>query len=273
MTVICLVLKGVQSCFFNTFVIMKAIKQYLFSILSEKSYLKLLHRSFYALLDLGILKWDQKFKYHYKVKSFIKQDDVVFDIGANLGYFAKTFSRITPKGKVICVEPLPQYFEVLNHFLGKKKNVTLHNVALGKETGKVTMVLPMQNGMIRTGLPYISKVKTRSEERTQEVEIVHPMSLIKDEPKLDYIKCDIEGYEWIVFQELKEAIIKHRPIVQIEIADKNRQDLMDYFSTLEYVQYGIAANKVIQKDGQKRENGDYLFVPKSKEASFLKRLL
>tara|TARA_B100001059_G_C17805443_1_gene568832 strand:- start:619 stop:1377 length:759 start_codon:yes stop_codon:yes gene_type:complete len=250
---------------------MKVIKQFLFSILSEKSYLKLLHRVFYVLFDMGILKGDHKFKYHYKVKSFIKQDDVVLDIGANLGYFAKTFSRITTKGKVICVEPLPQYFEVLKYFLGKKKNVTLHNVALGKETGKVTMVLPMQNGMIRTGLPYISKEKTKSNERTQEVEIVHPLSLIENEPKLDYIKCDIEGYEWIVFQELRSAITKHRPIVQIEIADKNRKDFIDFFSTLEYIQYGIADHKVIQEDGEQRENGDYLFIPKSKEVSFLKR--
>ena len=35
---------------------------------------------------------------------------------------------------------------------------------------------------------------------------------------MDYIKCDIEGYEWIVFQEIKDLIIQHRPIVQVEIA-------------------------------------------------------
>ena len=251
---------------------MKSIKQFLFSILSEKSYLKLLHRSFYALFDLGILKGDQKFKYHYKVKSFIKEDDVVLDIGANLGYFAKTFSRITSKGKVICVEPLPQYFEVLTHFLGKKKNVTLHNVALGKESGTVTMVLPMQDGMIRTGLPYVSKEKTSSNERTQEVRIVNPLSLIEGEPKLDYIKCDIEGYEWVVFQALKPALIKHLPIVQIEITHKNLKDFIAFFAELEYVQYGIANHEVIKEDGAQNEVGDYLFIPESKEESFLNRL-
>lgn len=251
---------------------MKAIKQLLFSILSEKSYLKLLHRSFYALFDIGLLKGDQKFKYHYKVKSLIKEDDVVLDIGANLGYFAKTFSRIASKGKVICVEPLPQYFDVLTHFLGKKHNITLHNVALGKESGTVKMVLPMQDGMIRTGLPYVSKEKTSSNERTQEVRIVNPLSLIEGETKLDYIKCDIEGYEWIVFQALKPALIEHLPIVQIEIAKKNLEDFIEFFDALEFVQYGISNNEIIQEDGAQKEDGDYLFVPKSKEASFLDRL-
>jgi len=251
---------------------MKAIKKFLFSILSEKSYLKLLHRSFYIFLDTGLLKGDQKFKYHYKVKSFIKEDDIVLDIGANLGYFAKTFSRITSKGKVICVEPLPQYFNVLTHFLGNKKNVTLHNVALGKESGTVTMVLPMQDGMIRTGLPYVSKEKTTSNERTQEVRIVNPLSLIEGEPKLDYIKCDIEGYEWIVFQALKPALIRHLPIVQIEISQKNLNDFINFFTALEYVQYGISNHEVIKEDGVQNEEGDYLFIPKSKEESFLNRL-
>ena len=33
----------------------------------------------------------------------IKEKDVVLDIGANLGYFAKTFSRLASKCKVICI--------------------------------------------------------------------------------------------------------------------------------------------------------------------------
>ena len=91
------------------------------------------------------------------VKEFIKDGDIIIDIGANLGYFSRTFSRISPSGKVICIEPLPQYYSVLSYFLSHRKNVEIHNVALGREAGKATMILPKSNGMIRTGLPYISK--------------------------------------------------------------------------------------------------------------------
>jgi len=222
------------------------------------------------MLDLGLLKGNTKFKYHYKVKDIIKEKDVVLDIGANLGYFAKTFSRLASKGKVICIEPLPQYFDVLNYFLGTKSNVKIHNVALGKEPGVVTMVLPMQDGMIRTGLPHITN-KTTSE-RTQDVNIVNPISLIKNEDAIDYIKCDVEGYEWVIFQELLPAIKKHLPIIQIEIAQENLSAFLTFFAELDYIQYGISNNKFIKEiTGQKQqEEGDYLFIPKSKEASFLK---
>lgn len=251
---------------------MKRIKLLFFSILSEKSYLRLLHRSFYLMLDLGLLKKDSKFKFHYKVKEIIKQNDVVLDIGANLGYFAKSFSRLAKNGKVICVEPLPQYYEVLNYFIGHKKNVSLHNVALGKEPGTVTMVLPMQDGMIRTGLPHIAKDDHSNTERTQEVRIVNPNSLIQEESKLDYIKCDVEGYEWIIFQELKPTIQKFLPMIQIEIDQNNLENFKDFFAKLGYVQYGIANFKFVKEKGSQKEAGDFLYVHESKETQFLNRI-
>lgn len=251
---------------------MKSIKRILFSVLSERSYLRLLHRSFYFLFDLGILKRDSKFKYHYKVRSLINENDVVMDIGANLGYFAKTFSRAAKNGKIICVEPLPQYYDVLNHFLGKKSNVHIHNVALGKSPGIATMVLPMQDGMIRTGLPHISTRPQNNNVRTQDVKIVNPLSLIKDETRLDYIKCDVEGYEWIIFQELKPAIKTHLPLIQVEIAEENIENFIAFFKTLEYVQYGISDFKFEKDNGHQKEAGDFLFIPKTKEAQFLKNL-
>lgn len=249
---------------------MKLIKKILFKILPERIYLKILHRFFYILYDLKLLKKNKSFKYHYMVKELINDGDVVIDIGANLGYFSKTFSRLSPNGKVVCIEPLPQYYSILNHFLGAKTNVEIHNVALGKEAGEVTMILPKSDGMIRTGLPYISKSGEKSEHPTQKVKLVNPKSLITNLSKIDYIKCDIEGFEWIVFQELKEALQKYQPMVQIEISIENRSKMIPFFVDLGYVQYGINNFEIIQENGEQTEPGDYLFVPKTKEEMILK---
>ena len=262
----------VKTFFFNTFVFMKGIKRLLFSILSEKSYLRLLHRSFYIMLDLNLLKKDSKFKYHYKIREIIKDDDTILDIGANLGYFAKSFSRLAKNGKVICVEPVSQYHEVLNYFIGSRKNVTLHNVALGEKPGTATMILPMQDGMIRTGLPYIAKADDPSSERKQEVRIINPKSLIQEESKLDYIKCDVEGYEWVIFKELVPIIEKFLPIIQIEIDHENLEKLKNFFRNLGYVQYGIANFKFVKENEKQKEAGDFLFIHESKETEFLSRI-
>ena len=247
---------------------MTFIKTILFKILSERTYLKILHRSFYFLYNLGLLRGNEKFKYHYLVKELITDGDVVIDIGANLGYFSKTFSKLTPNGKVICIEPLPQYFYILKYFLASRKNIEIHNVALGKEAGEVTMILPQSNGMIRTGLPYISKADEKSEHPTQNVQIVNPNSLLKNLDKIDYIKCDVEGFEWIVFQELKILLEKHKPLVQIEISKENTDALLDLFSSLNYVQFGVQNFQIIKETGTQIETGDYLFIPKEKEHLF-----
>lgn len=245
---------------------MKLIKKILFKILPESIYLKNLHRFFYVLYDLKLLRKNKSFKYHYMVKELIQDGDVIIDIGANLGYFSKTFSRLSPNGKVICIEPLPQYYSILKHFLSSRKNIEIHNVALGKDAGEVTMILPKSNGMIRTGLPYISKSNEKSEHPTQQVQIVNPNSLLKNLSKIDYIKCDIEGFEWIVFQELKEVLEQYQPIVQIEISTENRREMFSFFTDLGYVQYGINNFKFVKEDGKQIEPGDYLFVPKSRES-------
>ena len=204
------------------------------------------------------------------VKKIIQDGDIIIDIGANLGYFSKTFARINPSGKVICIEPLPQYYAVLTHFLRHRENVEIHNVALGREEGKATMILPKSNGMIRTGLPYISKKNETSEHPTQEVNIVNPISLLKSLSKIDYIKCDVEGFEWIIFQELKQLINTHKPIIQIEISTENRKDMLHLFTELGYEQMGIADFQLVKETGEQKEEGDFLFVPKTKVQELLK---
>jgi FkbM family methyltransferase len=203
------------------------------------------------------------------VKKLINNNDVIIDIGANLGYFSKTFSRLSPNGKVICVEPLPQYYSILSYFLKNRKNVEIHNVALGKEAGEVTMILPKSNGMIRTGLPYISKGNEKTKHPTQQVKIINPNSLLQDLNKIDYIKCDVEGFEWVIFQELKGLISKHKPLIQIEISIENRSNMLQFFTELNYVQYGIHNFQIVKEAGEQKEAGDYLFIPKGKEDLFL----
>ena len=253
---------------------MKLIKKILFRLLSEKAYLNWMHRGFFFLYDIGFLKKDKNFKYHYKVKELIAPDYVIVDIGANLGYFSKNFARLTPKGKVICIEPIPKFYQVLKHFLAKYKHVELHNVAFGLEEGHITMALPQSNGMIRTGLPHIITNQRESElHPTQEVQIVKGSALLLHLDRLDYIKCDIEGYEWNVFQEIRTALERFKPYLQIEISSDNSDKLIPYLKSLGYTQFGLFRNKFISEDGPQIEEGDFFFVHQSKLEAFTNKHL
>ena len=248
---------------------MGTLKKILFKLLSQRAYLKTLHRSFYLLYNLGFLKNDARFKYHYMVKQLIEPNFSVLDIGANLGYFSKNFAKLAKNGKLISIEPVPVFFETLSYFMKKFPHVTLYNVALGTEKGTITMVLPESNGMIRTGLPHIAESEEEKKlHATQDVAIVKGSELLADLDRLDYIKCDIEGYELNVFKEIKPVLEKHLPYVQIEIAEKNLPEMMELFSSLGYTQFGIKDFKFIQENGKQAEDGDFFFVPATKLENF-----
>lgn len=252
---------------------MKTIKKLLFKLLSQKSYLRMMHRGFYFLYNLGLLKGKQSFKYHYFVQKVISENDTVVDIGANLGYFSKTFAKLAKKGQVISIEPVPSFYQTLTYFLGNYSNVTIHNVALGTEAGKLEMVMPESDGMIRTGLPHIARnEEEKKRHKTVEVSIVRGSELLAPLSKIDYIKCDIEGYEWTVFQEIKLVIEKHRPVIQIEIAKENELNMLAYFRSLGYLQYGLVNFQLVKEDGNQKEEGDFLFVPEEKSEELEKRV-
>jgi FkbM family methyltransferase len=244
---------------------MQRIKKILYTLLSERQYLRILHRSFYLLFDLGLLKNDKRFKFHYAVKKLIQPEYTVVDIGANLGYFSRNFARLANKGKVISIEPVPQFFDVLDSFMKRYNNSVRYNVALGNEEGTITMVLPKSNGMIRTGLPHIAENEEEQKQHdTKEVKIVKGSELLGTLDCIDYIKCDIEGYELNVFKEILPLLDRHKPIVQIEIAPKNLDEMCQLFAELNFIQFGIVEGKIVQENTTQQEEGDYIFVHKSK---------
>ena len=248
---------------------MKFIKKLLAKILSAAGYVKAMHRGFFFLFGLGFLKGNPKFKYHYAVKNWIKPTDHVVDIGANLGYFAKVFADLTPEGKVTCIEPIPLFYSTLKHFLGNRPGVGLHNVALGDHAGSVTMALPETDGFIRTGLPHIIQDSKETAHKTQEVEVARASQFFSSLKKVDYIKCDIEGYEAKVFLDIKNELERLRPVVQLEISKGNVDELLELFKKLNYAQFGICDFKLIEESGEQAEQGDYLFIPEEKKIEFI----
>jgi FkbM family methyltransferase len=153
-------------------------------------------------------------------------------------------------------------------------NTTIYNVALGTEEGSITMVLPESNGMIRTGLPHIAESEEEKQlHATQEVKIVKGSNLLADLKKIDYIKCDIEGYELNVFQEIKPLLEKHLPFVQIEIAEKNLDKMSRLFNSLGYTQFGIKDFKFVKETGMQAEEGDFFFVPENRLEQFEKKYI
>jgi FkbM family methyltransferase len=252
----------------------KSVKKILYKVLGQKLYLKAMHYFFFKFYDLGLLRNNFSFKYHYFVKNLIQDGDYVVDLGANLGYFSKIFSRLAGKeGKVICIEPVKIFFETLKWGLRKQYNCTLHNYALGLEHKMIELVLPKSDGVFRTGLAHIQQADEKNTESyIFQTEMIIGSSLLIDLPKLNYIKCDIEGYEEFVLPELRGVIDKFKPILQVETDGKAKKIIFDMMTELGYIQYSVYKNKMVKNFSNKIESGDYLFIHSDTEKEVLSRI-
>jgi len=242
------------------------MKKYLFKLLGRKYYLRSLHLSFHFLYNIGALKNDYIYKYHYFDKKVIQKGDVVLDIGANLGYYTKLFARWTgSKGHVYAVEPIAIFAETIKWGAKNYKNITIYNYALGEDEKEVTLSAPGDYGYLRTGLPSVDKDNKpkAGSDFTFKAIMKKGSELFKDLPKIDFIKMDIEGYEYIVLLEMVEVIKKHKPVIQVETWGEHKPIVEEYLTSLGYKIYDIETEEGVLKPFEEIKNwvqGDLMFI-------------
>ena len=245
----------------------KAIKRIIFRSLSMENYLRILQRVYFFAYNTGILRFSSNFKYHYYARKLIKKGDTVIDIGANLGYYSILFAKwVGNAGRVFSVEPIAIYNKIFNEKAKKHANITLYSYALGVEEKIVELVSSTQTGYLNTGLPHVydpdKDGAIEAQEFKFEAQMRTPSKLFGDLDKIDYIKCDIEGFEYVVLSEMKEVIRKHKPKLQVEVWDENEEKLLELLDELGYQPYKLKNGKPELQTKNNNISGDYIFLQK-----------
>lgn len=247
------------------------IKQLLFKILSLKNYLLIISKVFFVLFKTGFLKNNPLYKNLYYLKNFIKEGDYCIDIGANLGYFTVPLSDWTGQnGKVFAVEPVNEVFGVLQKNTIGRSNIELLPFALGDENKKIKLG---NNTLVEGGTGSGSHV-VLSENQVATLEFDSEMrkgsELFSNLPKLDFIKCDIEGFEVVVLPEMKNIIVQHLPLILVEARRENRAIIIKFFNDLEYQGFVLDHDKLspVESIPEKMEDDIFFFhkdkVPQQK---------
>ncbi len=85
--------------------------------------------------------------------------------------------------------------------------------------------------------------------------------LFGDLARLDFVKCDVEGYETEVLPEMAGVIAKHRPILQVETEGESRAIVAGLLSELGYRAFVVRGARLLPLDRQPDAAGDVIFVP------------
>lgn len=207
------------------------------------------------------------------IVNFINDKDIVFDVGVNIGYYLLNFSKKASNGYVYGFEPNPKVFNYVkyNCELNFSKNIHLSNIGLGNKEGNFKMAQINDNlGMNQI----INSEKKQINSFTVKVDILDNFVKKNKIPTINVIKIDVEGFEFNVLKGAEKSIQNFKPILFIEIDEKNLnenntsfKEIQTWLSHREYVLYDANSINIINNKITVN-HFDILAIPSEKLSSY-----
>lgn len=206
---------------------------------------------------------------------------VIFDIGANVGWYSLNFDKINSVERVYSFEPVPYTFDYLiKHiaFNGCSKIIP-NNVALTDSEGEVVF--------------YWSETETGSSSmrNIQDRESVHETKCRastldnyakQNDIQLDMIKCDVEGSELFVFKGGMEVITRDKPFIFTEMLRKwsakfgyHPNDIIELLSSIGYRCFAYVGTNFVEIDiiTEATQPTNYFFLHEQKHKDIIDDIL
>jgi FkbM family methyltransferase len=186
----------------------------------------------------------------------VKPDWVCFDVGAHLGYYTFLLSTLACRGRVYAFEPwLPTYEMMIanwKHNLARGmllNNISTVNLALGDESGLLEEKIWTSRG---------------SQDANPENVVAQFMTVdqVVNGGRIDFIKCDVDGWDLEVLRGARQTMKSQRPIIIAEMnyalawRGHSALEVREYLESLNYVDFPIDACP-----------GNWLIMPREKCAS------
>lgn len=155
-----------------------------------------------------------------KMKEWIKPGMRVLDVGAHCGFYTTLFSSLG--AMVQAFEPLPDNFQILSHNAHEAaaiyvKEIILHQYALGNEDG--IRKLRYWKGEKASGRAQFVEGDAAEVEIDVSIKKLDSIASWAFD-RLDFIKIDVEHWEFEVIKGAQETINKYRPVIFVETHDE-----------------------------------------------------
>jgi FkbM family methyltransferase len=141
-------------------------------------------------------------------RRFVREDSICLDVGANIGIKTLSLSRHVSAGCVIAIEPAPTVVPVLrrNIELNRAHNVVIEATAIGDFSGTVKFADASAYGHVDVDHGGV------------EVPMMTLPELVKrlGLPRVDFLKIDVEGFEFPILRSCLDLITEHRTRVLFE---------------------------------------------------------
>lgn len=198
-----------------------------------------------------------------KVIEYLGDSEIIIDIGANIGQTTLEINknRLQQKKdfKIICFEPFSQTY------LKLKRNLQLNNseyiipekLALGNSYKKINMYKDCVSNSGGNRIVY-NNLKNNIDVQEVTINSLDNYLDMNKINKIDFIKIDVEGYEYEVLSGATNTLKKYKPKLFIELDDQNLKNqgcsadkllsfLEDFNYTIKDVEYLYTKDELKKK--------------------------
>lgn len=171
----------------------------------------------------------------------------ILDVGANIGWYSLRLAKRFPAARVFAFEPMPITYSYLERNIavnGVEGQISAFNYGLSETSGSVEFFVSPSGGT-NASLKNVADAK--------DAEPVVGLTLTLDQWVLnqgiapDFIKCDVEGAELLVFKGGSATLAQHRPVVFTEMLRKwakpfgyHPNDMINFFAGLGYFCFAVS---------------------------------
>jgi len=192
----------------------------------------------------------------------IKKNQVVFDIGANIGVYTKLFSQLSGEnGTVHSFEPVPETFQLLIDSVAGSKNIRANNLAAGDTEGMMNISYDPKNSEKSSLLGPQNNINFV---RTVKVLALDTYAQDVNLERLDFLKCDVEGFELKALKGIQNTLAKYHPKISIEVTLPYDQklELFDLLVDIGYDQFQKIERgfPTYATDQDTQQEGDYFYL-------------
>lgn len=185
---------------------------------------------------------------------FSEPDDILLDVGANIGYVSGCFLNNVPRSHSIAVEPQEAILELLRSNLPRERS-TIIPAALSDRDGEVWFQLDPAN----PGGAHI--VANGDRPGTVRVSTVSAATVLGGLAKLDLVKIDAEGHERTIVDACLPEFDRLQPRT-IVFEDKARdvRHVEAQLAAIGYRTFAIHKTLMATALDTRRQSGDYVAV-------------
>ncbi len=165
-----------------------------------------------------ILNWGEYEKEERKIYDKIITDEmVIFDVGANMGWYSILFSKKSKNSIIHSFEPIEHTYNhcIENVKINNLKNVHVNNIGLSNKVGKEIFYYSPETSVL-TSTKNIINYKNVNKINCSITTLDSYVEEFKIK-SIDFIKCDVEGAELYVLEGGLRTIKNFKPILFLEL--------------------------------------------------------